>query len=106
MMPWRHSKPSRVVGGKVCFVNPRRTESSTPETGETLRIKPGTDVYFLASLMHEIHRRNGFDHEMVGKHGKNVQGLIDFVKVYPPERVATVTGIVGRGDQASRPQIY
>ena len=86
-------KAIRRRGGKVCFVNPRRTESSTPETGETLRIKPGTDVYFLASLMNEIHRRNGFDHEVIGKYGKNVQGLIDFVTIYPPEKVAPVTGL-------------
>jgi anaerobic selenocysteine-containing dehydrogenase len=80
-------------GGKVRFVNPRVTESSTSETGPTHLIKPGTDVYFLAAVLHEIERLDGFDRDMIEKWGKNVQGLVDFCLSYPPERVETVTGI-------------
>lgn len=84
-------------GGKVRFVNPRRTESSTEETGPTLRIRPGTDVYLLAALLYEIDRLLGFDEVMIARHGKNVAGLRAFIKRYPPARVATLTGI----DQAT-----
>jgi anaerobic selenocysteine-containing dehydrogenase len=80
-------------GGKVRFVNPRVTESSTPDTGPTLLIKPGTDVYFLAAVLHEIGRLNGFDRHMIETWGKNFEELIDFVSSYPPERVEPVTGI-------------
>ena len=48
-------------GGKICFVNPRKTESSTQATGDTLRIKPGADVYFLAAVLNEIYQLGGFD---------------------------------------------
>lgn len=80
-------------GGKVRFVNPRKIESSTSETGDTLRIKPGTDVYFLAALLNEIIALQGDAEKIVNQYGKNTQGLMDFVKRYRADRVSTVTGI-------------
>lgn len=80
-------------GGKVRFVNPRKVESSTCETGPTLFIKPGTDVYFLAAVLNQIAAMNGFDDEIISKYGKNVEQLERFVAKFSPERVATITGI-------------
>lgn len=80
-------------GGKVLFVNPRRIESSQPETGETLRIVPGTDVYFMAALLHEIKQLGAIDEKVVKQYGKNVDGLFQFVGRYPAEKVERVTGI-------------
>ncbi len=80
-------------GGKVCFINPRKIESSTPETGETVLITPGTDIYFLAALINEIFLQDGIDEALVGKHGKNLEGLKEFVERYPAARVARVTRI-------------
>jgi anaerobic selenocysteine-containing dehydrogenase len=86
-------KNIRRRGGQVRFVNPRAIESSTEETGPTIRILPGTDVYFLAALIHTIHERGEFDHAAIAKRSRNIDGLIDFVSRYPAERVAPVTGI-------------
>lgn len=80
-------------GGKVRFVNPRRIESSSPETGETVRIKPGTDVYLLAALLHEIRQHGGIDEAIVQQYGKNTDGLFSFVTQYPADKVEGVTGI-------------
>ncbi|MGX6510964.1 molybdopterin-containing oxidoreductase family protein [Rhodococcus sp. SJ-2] len=80
-------------GGTVLFVNPRKIESSRPDTGEVLLIKPDTDFYFLAALLHEIVFRIGYDRTAVEKHARNIDGLLDFVAQYPVERVAAVTGI-------------
>ncbi|MFE3055757.1 molybdopterin-dependent oxidoreductase [Nocardia sp. NPDC059239] len=80
-------------GGKVRFVNPRRVESSTAETGPTLLIKPGSDVYFLAALLHEIQSLGGFDHDLMRARGKHIDELMTFVKSYSPENVEHVTGI-------------
>ena len=80
-------------GGKVRFVNPRKTESSTSETGPTLLIKPATDVYFLAALLNEIEKRGGFDQALLNKYGKHVGELKSFIVQYPAEKVAQVTGI-------------
>jgi len=80
-------------GGKVRFVNPRSIESSTVETGPTLRIKPGTDVYFLAALLHEIDRRGGIDEALVSRYGKHVDALRRFCREYPVHKVAPVIGL-------------
>lgn len=80
-------------GGKVRFINPRKIESSTVETGETLRIKPGTDVYFLAAVLNEIYLEGGFDADILNKYGKNISGLIDFISQYPAPKVERVSGI-------------
>lgn len=80
-------------GGRVRFVNPRKIESSTGETGPTLRIKPATDVYFLAALFNEIQALGGIDEQLLERYGKHVDGLKEFVRRYPPEKVAKVTGI-------------
>jgi anaerobic selenocysteine-containing dehydrogenase len=86
-------KAVRRKGGKVRFVNPRRTESSTDETGPTLLIKPGTDVYLLAALLNEIERRGGFDEALLAKQAGHVDGLRQFAARYPPDAVADVVGI-------------
>jgi anaerobic selenocysteine-containing dehydrogenase len=80
-------------GGKVRFVNPRRIESVRPGAGELIQIKPDTDVYLLAAMLHEIDREGGFDETVIAKHGKNIAGLRAFIARYPPERVAPITGI-------------
>lgn len=80
-------------GGKVAFVNPRKIESSTDVTGETLLIKPDTDVYFLAALSNEIYRCGGFDDINLRLHGKNVDHYLRFIQRWTPDKVADVTGI-------------
>lgn len=80
-------------GGTVCHVNPRRSESSTPVSGETLLVKPDTDVYLLAALINEIYRAGRFDWDFIKQHSINVEGLVDFIKAYPAERVAGIIGL-------------
>ena len=80
-------------GGRVLHVNPRRTESVTPATGEWVAIQPDTDLYFLAALIHEIDRLGHFDDALLQKHGRHVQELRQFVAQYPAARVAQVCGI-------------
>ena len=80
-------------GGKIRFVNPRVTESSTPETGDTLLIKPGADVYFLAAVLHEIQQIDGLDHKVIEQWGTGANEALKFVSQYPAERVSHIVGI-------------
>lgn len=80
-------------GGKTVFINPRIIESATPETGEVVLIRPDTDVYFLAAVLHEIVFGLECDQAYARQHGKNLDAFLDFVKHWPPERAAQVTGI-------------
>lgn len=90
--PMQHLKDAEERGAKVVFVNPRHIESAH-STGELVHIKPDTDVYLLAALLHEIERTEGFDQGTHAEHGDNLDKLSEFVAHYPPERVAEVTGI-------------
>ncbi|WP_345384304.1 molybdopterin-containing oxidoreductase family protein [Pseudonocardia yuanmonensis] len=103
---WRVSKGSFLVvpnayrelteaaarGARIWFVNPRDTETAGSRTGETVPIRPDTDVYLLAALIHEIDRTVGFD-PVAGEQGTHLDGLRAFVADFPPERVAEVCGI-------------
>jgi anaerobic selenocysteine-containing dehydrogenase len=91
--PMEKLKAIRRRGGTILFVNPRKIESSNPETGEVLLIQPDTDFYFLAGMLNEIVFNIGFDRKSIEKHAKNIDGAIEFVRRYPIERVAGVTGI-------------
>ncbi|MDX8356398.1 molybdopterin-containing oxidoreductase family protein [Sphingopyxis terrae] len=80
-------------GGTVRFVNPRKIESSVEETGETLQIRPASDAYFLAAVLTEIERIGGIDHDLAARHGKNVEGVLDFARQFPAARVEGITGL-------------
>jgi anaerobic selenocysteine-containing dehydrogenase len=91
--PVRAIKAVVARGGRVVHVNPRRIESEKTRAGETFLIRPDTDVYLMAALIHEIDREGGFDEEVVREHGKHVAELRTFVSQFSPNRVAMATGI-------------
>ena len=76
-------------GGVVRFVDPRHCE---PKVGETIQIKPDTDVYLLAAMLCEIDRTLGFDPDGAARLTE-LDALRAFVAQFPPERVAPVVGI-------------
>ncbi|HEY6881011.1 MAG TPA: molybdopterin-dependent oxidoreductase, partial [Polyangiales bacterium] len=78
-------------GAVIRFVNPRRIESSS--LGEVVQIKPDTDLYLMAALLHEIDAAGLFDRAVVEEHGKNLDGLRAFIAPYAAEAVAPVVGI-------------
>lgn len=80
-------------GGKVTFVNPRKIESSTDATGDTLLIKPDTDAYFLAALSNEVYKLGGFDQDNLQKYGKNIEEYLNFIADWSSDKVEDVTGI-------------
>jgi formate dehydrogenase len=81
------------AGTRFVFVNPRRIETPERGVGETVQLRPDTDVWFLAALLHEIDRLGGFDREVLRRHGARVEELRAFLAQYPPERVAEVTAV-------------
>jgi anaerobic selenocysteine-containing dehydrogenase len=80
-------------GARIVFVNPRRIETPERGVGDTVQIRPDSDVYFLASLLHEIDRLGGFDDTVIARHGRNIDGLRQFISAYPAERTEPVTGV-------------
>ena len=90
--PMQHLKDAEQRGARILYVNPREIESASI-AGEVLKIRPDTDVYLLAAMLHEIDQTVGFDPQSVRPHGRNVEELRAFVARYPAERVALITGI-------------
>ncbi|MCL4683651.1 molybdopterin-dependent oxidoreductase [Myxococcota bacterium] len=91
--PMQVLRDARARGARIVFVNPRRIESATPSTGDVLLIRPDTDLYLLAALLHEIDRLGGFDEAVLERYGKHVAELRAFLARHPAERAACVTGI-------------
>jgi anaerobic selenocysteine-containing dehydrogenase len=86
-------KRATARGARFVFVNPRRIETPDRGVGDTVLIRPDTDVWFLASLLHEIDMLGGFDAAVVNRHGSHVDDLRTFIARYPAEATAPVTGI-------------
>ncbi|XOV81940.1 MAG: molybdopterin-dependent oxidoreductase [bacterium] len=80
-------------GGQVKHINPRRIESATPATGDVLQIKPDTDVYFLAALIHEIHAAGLVDLTQLTQQADHADELWRFVAPYSAQAVADVVGV-------------
>jgi anaerobic selenocysteine-containing dehydrogenase len=76
-------------GGRVRFVDPRRIES---KVGEVVQIRPDTDVYLLAAMLHEIDRTRGFDAAAAAR-VRELNALQSFLAKFPAQRVAPVVGI-------------
>jgi len=89
--PMKHLKNAQDRGATVLYVNPRTIESANT-AGNVLHIKPDTDVYLLAALIHEIDVTTGF-HEQAQRRGNHVAELRGFAAHYPADRVAKITGI-------------
>ncbi len=84
-------KRARARGARIRFINPRRIESE--QLGESIRIRPDTDLYLLAAMLCEIDRDPGFRPDVIAAHARHVEELRAFVRRFPPERAAGVTGI-------------
>ncbi|MEZ5167300.1 MAG: molybdopterin-dependent oxidoreductase [Acidimicrobiales bacterium] len=77
-------------GGAVTFVNPLRIE---PDIGPTVQIRPDTDAFLLAAMLHRIDATVGF---RVHGYGDGVDGLDRlraWVTPYTPAAVAPVVGL-------------
>lgn len=79
-------------GARIVYINPREIESAR-FAGSVLKIKPDTDAYLMAAMIHEIDISVGFDEDVVARHGRGIDELREFVAGYPAERVAGITGI-------------
>ncbi len=80
-------------GACVRFVNPRRIEPERGGVGEIVQIRPDTDVYLMAAMLHELDAAGLFRDDVLDAHAKNVAGLRAFIADYRAERVADVVGI-------------
>lgn len=80
-------------GAVVRYFNPRRIEVPEAKAGEVTLIRPDTDVYFLAAVVHTLFEEGLVAERFVAEHGNHVDELRAFAAEHPPERAARITGI-------------
>ena len=90
--PLQKFKEIEARGGKVVFVDPRRTETAA-KVGEHVFIKPGTDVYLLLGLLHVITYEYKLDTKFAEGFANGVQKFVENAKAWTPERVSELTNI-------------
>ncbi|MCB0704000.1 MAG: molybdopterin-dependent oxidoreductase [Saprospiraceae bacterium] len=90
--PSLHLKEMERRGCKIFFVDPRKTESAKV-AGSHLFIRPGTDVFFYLSFLHELLRIKGVDRERVKQYMNGLEDLQVLARDWTPERTETVTQI-------------
>ncbi|MCA9503778.1 MAG: molybdopterin-dependent oxidoreductase [Spirochaetaceae bacterium] len=85
-------RAARRRGARLVFVNPLALDDLA-DVGETVQIRPDTDAYLLAAMIHEIDRDPdlGFD-ERALRNVRGIDRLRAFVARHPAERVAAVVG--------------
>jgi formate dehydrogenase len=79
-------------GGRVFFVDPRRTESAKA-AGEHVFIRPNTDVFFYLAFLHELLATGGVDRPRVEAHMSGLAALEQLAAPWTPERASRVTRI-------------
>lgn len=79
-------------GGKVVWVNPRKTESAHT-FGQHIAIRPETDIFFLLGFLNEMIARGGVDTARVAAYMNGYETIKEMVHPWTPERVEKVTRI-------------
>ena len=82
--PSLHLKEMERRGAKLFFIDPRKTESAKV-AGEHVFIRPGTDVFFYLSFLHELIRVGGVNQEKVDKYMKGLAAIQQLVEKWTPE---------------------
>ncbi len=85
-------KQARRRGTTLIYIDPR-ADKVADHADIYCQLKPGTDVAFYNSVMHEIIRLGLVDEEFVRDRTSNYEALAQTVENYPPERGEQITGV-------------
>lgn len=91
--PMQQLRRARQNGATIRFVNPRRIESASAAIGDVVQLRPDSDLYFMAALLHEIDAAGLFDEDVIARRGRNISGLREFIAPYSADAVAEVVGV-------------
>ncbi|UCF84248.1 MAG: molybdopterin-dependent oxidoreductase, partial [Desulfobacteraceae bacterium] len=89
---WHSFKKAMQNGIKTMVVDPRCTEAAR-QADWWVQVKPGTDTALALGMMHVIIKEGLFDRGFVEDHTSGFPQLKERVEAYPPEKVASITGL-------------
>ncbi|MEO7193437.1 MAG: bifunctional nitrate reductase/sulfite reductase flavoprotein subunit alpha [Pseudonocardiaceae bacterium] len=80
------------TGAKLIVVDPRRTATAA-KADLFLQIRPGTDLALLNGLLHLLVADGHSDAEFIAEFTEGWDAMPEFLRDYPPAKVAELTGI-------------
>lgn len=89
---WPFIKEARKAGAKVIAIDPWRSRTAE-QCDQHVAIKPGTDAALALGLMHILFRDGLHDPDYLSRYCVGAEALRARVHAYPPERVASITGL-------------
>jgi len=85
-------KQARARGAWVVTIDPYRTPTAQ-QADEHLMVRPGTDGALALAVMHVLVAEDRVDREYLARATVGFEPLARHVKDWPPERVASITGL-------------
>jgi len=79
-------------GGKIYFVDPRRTESASI-AGKHIFIRPGTDVFFFLSFLNELISQKGLDIDKIQQFYSGFEEVKLLIRNWDAAKTSKLTGI-------------
>ena len=92
---WPFVLEAREKGARIIAIDPIKTRTAA-QCDEWLAIRPGTDAALALGMMHVLFDRGLIDDDYVARHTVGIDELRQRAAEYPPERVATITGLPAR----------
>jgi anaerobic selenocysteine-containing dehydrogenase len=89
---WPFVLEARERGAPIIAIDPLRTRTAA-QCDEWIPIRPGTDAALALGMMHVLFARGMEDRDYLARHTLGEDALRARVREYPPERVATITGL-------------
>ncbi len=89
---WPFIRQARANGASVIVIDPLKTRTAASADWH-IRPLPGTDAALALGMMHVIVNENLHDTDYVAQYTLGFNQLSDRIADYPPERVATLTGL-------------
>ena len=89
---WPFVLEARNRGARIVAIDPIRTRTAA-QCDEWLPIYPGTDAALALGMMHVLFAEGLEDRDYLERHTLGADALRERVREYPPERVASITGL-------------
>jgi len=89
---WPLIREAKASGATVVVIDPARTRTAASADWH-IQPLPGTDAALALGMMHVIVRDGLQDADYIERHTLGFEQLSERLAVYPPEQVATITGV-------------
>jgi anaerobic selenocysteine-containing dehydrogenase len=80
-------------GAEIIVIDPRKTRAADLEGAEWLPVRPGSDGALALGLCRVLIEKGLYDKDFVKDWTRGFDEFAGYVKAFPPERVAVLTGI-------------